>query len=178
MQRWHGQETWSPSSIVKQPPVLGEKQPEFDQSCGGTRKTPPTLAWGVMNGSGNVSLKNQWTLVLGLFVLFVLFCSHTLPQPRKALKQFSIGLFPAEKSFEGRKKSRKWGTKQWWTQAEQRGERSGVQWPDRLVTVEPIEDGSTRWTVMRTWAKSGSADLENGGTMLQNLQPLNTNGIQ
>lgn len=100
-------ETWSPSSIVKQPPVLGEKQPEFDQSCGGTRKTPPTLACGVMNGSGNVSLKNQWTLVLGLFVLFVLFCSHTLPQPRKALKQFSIGLFPAEKSFEGRKKSRK-----------------------------------------------------------------------
>ena len=104
-------ETWSPSSIVKQPPVLGEKQPEFDQSCGGTRKTPPTLACGVMNGSGNVSLKNQWTLVLGLFVLFVLFCSHTLPQPRKALKQFSIGLFPAEKSFEGRKKKQEVRTK-------------------------------------------------------------------
>ena len=95
------------------------------------------------------------------YLVFVLFCFHTLPHPRKELKQFSIGMFPAEKCFEGRKKKQevKEQNNDKWTQAEQRGERSGVQWLDRLVTVEPIEDDSTRWTVM-TWAKSGSADLE------------------
>ena len=39
-------ETWSPSSAVKQLPVLGEKQPVSDQSYGGTRKTLPALLWG------------------------------------------------------------------------------------------------------------------------------------
>ena len=81
-----------------------------------------------MNGSGN--LKNQGTLLLGLFVLFVLFCFHTLPHPRKELKQFSIGMFPAEKCFEGRKKSKKLRKKTMINEHKQSTEGKGVEYSD------------------------------------------------
>lgn len=173
------------------PPQSNNSSPEREAAsvwavlCGYQEDTA-SPAVGGHDGSGNLILKNQGALLLGLLVLFVLRCFHTLPHPQKDLKQFSTGMFPAEKCFEGRKK--KAGSKgqnnDKWTQAAQRGERSGVRWLDRLVPVEPIVDDSISWTVMRTWTKPGSVDLEkgpvdfeNGGTMLQNLQPLNTNGI-
>ena len=123
----------------------------------------------------------SWVACAVCFILLSYFT--TSPKGIKAIFNWDV---PSWEVLWGQKK--KAGSKgqnnDKWTQAEQRGERSGIWWLDQLVPVEPIADDSISWTVMRTWTKPGSVDLEkgpvdfeNGGTILQNLQPLNTNGI-
>ena len=82
------------------------------------------------DGSGNLILKNQWALVLGLLVLFVLFCFHTLPHPQKELKQFSTGMFPAEKCLEGRKKKQEVRDKTMINEHKQSRGGKGVEYGD------------------------------------------------